>query len=70
MTKDQLQRAHDKFGELAKQYSSNFPDGFKSNAPTHVKAYLGDAIGPNWPRNPVTEAIIKRAAKDGVSCAR
>lgn len=62
---DQLQRVHDKFGGMVDSYRSKFPEGFKSNAPSQIIKYLGDEIGPNWPRNAVTAAQIKKAAREG-----
>lgn len=64
---ERLRRADRHFEKKAAEVSKNFPDKFNSKSPTQLKAYLESKglIDENWPRNPITPAEIKRAAKEG-----
>lgn len=61
----ELERVHEDFGNKAKQISKAFPEGFKSNAPLHLRDYLADVIDEKWPRNGPTRAEIKKAMAEG-----
>lgn len=62
---DQLDVVSRKFQQLIEDRKRSFPPGFKSNAPTQMKAFLAHRIDENWPRNPVTKAQRIKAEKDG-----
>lgn len=66
ISESELERVDGLFEQLAKDASANFPPGFRSNAPTDIKAYLGLLDDdPSWPRNPVTAQQRKKAERDG-----
>ena len=55
------------FVSRADELKRGFPDGFKSNAPTQLKAFLANRIeeaGDAWPRHAPTAAEIKKAQKE------
>lgn len=62
---DELHRVHNYFGEEAAKIKANFPEGFKSNAPSHLRDYLADCITDRWPRNAPTKLEIKKANAEG-----
>lgn len=62
-----VRRADAHFEKKAIEASREFPENFNSKSPTDLKKYLSDLgyINDNWPRNPITAAERKRAAKEG-----
>lgn len=64
---ERLRRADKHFEKKAATASANFPKDFNSKSPTELKAFFTEKglIGENWPRNPVTAAELKKAAKEG-----
>lgn len=64
---DALVRADRHFASEADKIKAQFPAGFKSNAPSHLKEYLAHRIDDRWPRNAVTAAQRKKASKEGVA---
>lgn len=67
----ELERVDNQFAARIEQLKRKFPDGFKSNAPTQMKAFLAaeiEAAGDRWPRTPkgalqFNEAILKTIDK-------
>lgn len=62
---ERLRRADKHFEKKAAEVAKNFPAGFNSKSPTHLKDYFESKglIDDNWPRNPITDAERKRALK-------
>lgn len=61
---DAVQRS---FETRAAALKASLPDWFTNiSAPTQLRRYFEDLIDDNWPRNEVTQAQIKKAAKEGV----
>lgn len=54
------------FQTLADKASSDFPKGFRSNAPSDLKVYLGlSDDDTTWPRHPVNAQQRKKAEREG-----
>lgn len=64
---DELVRVDRHFASEADKIKEDFPAGFKSNAPSHLKEYLKHRIDDKWPRNAVTAAQRIKAKKEGVA---
>lgn len=66
ISESELERVDRLFEKMATEAAKSFPKGFRSNAPTDIKAYLGLLDDdPSWPRNPPTAAHIKKARANG-----
>lgn len=61
----ELSRVDKLFEKLADKAMADFPKDFNSNAPSQLREYLKDHIGPGWPRNAPTTAQINKARREG-----
>lgn len=65
INENQLDRVEALFAKRSAEVSKNFPEGFNSKSPTALKKFLEPFIDENWPRNSITAAEMKKAAKEG-----
>lgn len=67
ISEDALHHADQQFTRMGLEAAAKFPADFNPKSSNSMKALLGDAIGPDWPRNPVTKAEFAKARKEGRS---
>lgn len=62
---EEMARVDREFAGMIDEARGQLPVGFNTNSPNDIKAFLGDEVNENWPRNAPTKAAIAKAAREG-----